>query len=100
VIALDTPLDPIDAADATFATDNFQAGLLIGQWAKATLGDAAANAKIALLDLDQPAFGRRAARPGLPEGFGIDTGDIPNGATRPIRASSATKSPPATRKAA
>ena len=23
VIALDTPLDPIDAADATFATDNF-----------------------------------------------------------------------------
>ncbi len=40
VIALDTPLDPIDAADATFATDNFQAGVLIGQWAaKATLGD-------------------------------------------------------------
>ena len=30
VIALDTPLDPIDAADATFATDNFQAGELIG----------------------------------------------------------------------
>jgi hypothetical protein len=27
VIALDTPLDPIDAADATFATDNFLAGL-------------------------------------------------------------------------
>ncbi|MDO8882302.1 substrate-binding domain-containing protein, partial [Pseudotabrizicola sp.] len=51
VIALDTPLDPIDAADATFATDNFQAGLLIGQWANATLGAEAANAKIALLDL-------------------------------------------------
>ena len=30
VIALDTPLDPIDAADATFATDNFKAGELIG----------------------------------------------------------------------
>ena len=29
VIALDTPLDPIDAADATFATDNFLAGELI-----------------------------------------------------------------------
>ena len=26
VIALDTPLDPIDAADMTFATDNFEAG--------------------------------------------------------------------------
>ena len=30
VIVLDTPLDPIDAADATFATDNFKAGELIG----------------------------------------------------------------------
>ena len=28
VIALDTPLEPIDAADATFATDNFNADLL------------------------------------------------------------------------
>lgn len=30
VIALDTPLEPADAADATFATDNFKAGELIG----------------------------------------------------------------------
>ncbi len=33
----------------------FKAGELIGQWAKATLGDAAANAKIAMLDLAIPA---------------------------------------------
>ena len=33
VIALDTPLNPIDAADMTFATDNFLAGELIGKWA-------------------------------------------------------------------
>ena len=33
VIALDTPLNPIDSADATFATDNFLAGELIGAWA-------------------------------------------------------------------
>ena len=52
VIVLDTPLDPIDAADATFATDNFKAGQLIGAWAKATLGDAGTkSAKIATLDL-------------------------------------------------
>ena len=51
VIALDTPLEPIDAADATFATDNFKAGELIGQWAAAKLGDKAADAKIALHDL-------------------------------------------------
>jgi len=47
VIALDTPLEPIDSADATFATDNFKAGELIGSWAKAALGNAAAEAKIA-----------------------------------------------------
>nr|MCU0829878.1 substrate-binding domain-containing protein [Tabrizicola sp.] len=51
VIALDTPLDPADAADATFATDNLEAGRLIGAWAAATLGAEAANAKIAFLNL-------------------------------------------------
>lgn len=77
VIALDTPLDPIDAADATFATDNFQAGLLIGQWAKATMGDAAANAKIAMLDLaiSQPSVDVLRDQ-GFLTGFGIDTVDI------------------------
>jgi fructose transport system substrate-binding protein len=59
VIALDTPLSPIDAADMTFATDNFLAGELIGQWAAAALGADAANAKIAMLDLavSQPTVG-------------------------------------------
>src|SRR3954462_3905893 len=52
VVALDTPTDPPDAVDATFATDNFQAGLLIGQWAKSKLGAQAASAKIAMLDLN------------------------------------------------
>ena len=77
VIALDTPLDPIDAADATFATDNFAAGLLIGQWAKATMGDAAANAKIAMLDLaiSQPSVDVLRDQ-GFLTGFGIDTVDI------------------------
>ncbi len=51
VITLDTPLDPITAADANFATDNFKAGELIGEWAKATLGDKAKTAKVATLDL-------------------------------------------------
>ena len=76
VIALDTPLDPIDAADATFATDNFLAGELIGQWAAATLGDEAANAKIAMLDLavSQPTVGVLRDQ-GFLQGFGIDLGD-------------------------
>ena len=33
VIALDTATDPPDAVDVTFATDNFEAGLKIGEWA-------------------------------------------------------------------
>lgn len=76
VIALDTPLDPIDAADMTFATDNFLAGELIGQWAAASLGDKAADAKIAMLDLDvsQPTVGVLRDQ-GFLQGFGIDLGD-------------------------
>lgn len=76
VIVLDTPLDPIDAADATFATDNRKAGRLIGEWAKGTLGDAAANAKIAFLDLavNQPTVDYLRDQ-GFMEGFGIDVKD-------------------------
>jgi len=76
VIALDTPLNPIDAADATFATDNFLAGELIGQWAAASMGDDAANAKIAMLDLaiSQPTVGVLRDQ-GFLQGFGIDLGD-------------------------
>ncbi len=76
VIALDTPLDPIDAADATFATDNFLAGELIGKWAAATLGDEAANAKIGMLDLgvSQPTVGVLRDQ-GFLTGFGIDVKD-------------------------
>lgn len=76
VIALDTPLEPIDAADATFATDNFKAGELIGQWAAAQLGDKAADAKIALLDLSPSAPSVDVLRDqGFMKGFGIDIKD-------------------------
>ncbi len=76
VIALDTPLDPIDAADATFATDNFEAGRLIGAWAAASMGDDAADARIAMLDLavSQPTVGVLRDQ-GFLTGFGIDVGD-------------------------
>lgn len=77
VIALDTPLEPLDSADATFATDNFKAGELIGAWAASTLGDAASDAKIAMLDLSvsQPSVGVLRDQ-GFLTGFGIDTKDI------------------------
>lgn len=76
VIALDTPLEPIDAANATFATDNFLAGELIGQYAAAKMGDAAADAKIAMLDLaiSQPTVGVLRDQ-GFLQGFGVELGD-------------------------
>ncbi|MHC2364157.1 sugar ABC transporter substrate-binding protein [Rhizobium leguminosarum] len=76
VIALDTPLEPIDAADATFGTDNFKAGQLIGQWASKSLGDKGANAKIAFLDLavSQPSVDFLRDQ-GFMKGFGIDIKD-------------------------
>ena len=77
VIALDTPLNPIDAADATFATDNFLAGELIGKWAAATMGDGAKDARIAFLNLNpsQPSVDVLRNQ-GFMTGFGIDTKDV------------------------
>jgi len=76
VIALDTPLDPANAADATFATDNFKAGELIGQWALKTLGPKAASAKIAMLDLSVNQVSVDVGRDqGFLKGFGIDIGN-------------------------
>ncbi|SMD04219.1 sugar ABC transporter substrate-binding protein [Rhizobium sp. RU36D] len=77
VIALDTPLEPIDSADQTFATDNLLAGELIGKWAAATLGDKAKDAKIAFLNLtpSQPSVDVLRNQ-GFMKGFGIDVADI------------------------
>lgn len=76
VIALDTPFEPADVADATFATDNFRAGVLIGQWAAAQLGAEAANARIATLDLNPAQISVDYLRnQGFLTGFGIEVND-------------------------
>src|SRR5918997_2553437 len=76
VVALDTQLEPPDAADATFATDNYKAGLLIGQWAKAKFAKDGKEAKIALLDLDPNQVSVDVQRDqGFLEGFGVDVAD-------------------------
>ncbi|KQS71712.1 sugar ABC transporter [Rhizobium sp. Leaf371] len=76
VIALDTPLEPADAADATFATDNFKAGELIGAWAAKTVADPS-KAKIAFLDAleNQPTVDV-ARDQGFMKGFGLDPKDV------------------------
>jgi fructose transport system substrate-binding protein len=76
VEVIDSPLHPTNAADGTFATDNYAAGLAIGKWAKAYLGPKAATAKIAMLDADTLMVTNDVARDtGFLEGFGID---VPN----------------------
>jgi fructose transport system substrate-binding protein len=70
VIALDSPFD---GADALFATDNYKAGMLIGQYAKAALGGK--PAKIATLDLfpGHPVGAQR--HNGFLKGFGLPAAD-------------------------
>jgi fructose transport system substrate-binding protein len=75
VIALDTQTEPADAADATYATDNFAAGQLIGKWAAAKFQGK--DAKIAMLDLNPEGVSVDVQRDqGFLKGFGIDVKDV------------------------
>ena len=75
VIALDTPPDPADTVDITFATDNFKAGELIGEWTKGQLKGK--KATIAMLDLfnDKIVSVDYNRDQGFLTGMGIDTKD-------------------------
>jgi fructose transport system substrate-binding protein len=72
-IALDTALEPQDASDALFATDNLKAGVLIGQYAKAKL--AGKPAKIAMVDGTTGTTVSQQRHDGFLKGFGIKEGD-------------------------
>jgi fructose transport system substrate-binding protein len=75
VIALDTPPDPINTTDITYATNNFEAGKLIGSWAAGAMHGK--NVTIAMLDQ----FNDRVIQTdlnrdqGFLEGMGIDLAD-------------------------
>lgn len=73
VIALDSPTDPVSAVDGLFATDNYKAGVLIGQYAKAALGGKAPV--IAMLDLfpGHPVGAQR--HNGFLQGYGLKSLD-------------------------
>ncbi|MBW0169819.1 MAG: sugar ABC transporter substrate-binding protein [Hydrogenophaga sp.] len=73
VIALDSPTDPVSAVDGLFATDNYKAGVLIGQYAKAALGGKAPV--IATLDLfpGHPVGAQR--HNGFLQGYGLKSLD-------------------------
>jgi fructose transport system substrate-binding protein len=79
VIALDTPPSDASAVDITFATDNYLAGQLIGQWAAAQLGGE--KATIAMLDLfnDQVVSVDTSRDQGFLNGMGIIEALDPSG---------------------
>jgi len=74
VIALDSPTDPADATDALFATDNYQAGVLIGEYAKASY-KGSKPARLVTLDLfpGHPVGAQR--HNGFLKGFGLNAPD-------------------------
>ena len=76
VIALDTQTEPPDAADATFATDNYKAGLLIGQWAKAQVREGRQGRQDRVPRPQPQRVSVDVQRDqGFLEGFGIDVSD-------------------------
>jgi fructose transport system substrate-binding protein len=76
VVALDTQTEPADAADITYATDNYAAGQAIGKWAKGTFEKNGKQAKIAMLDLNPDGVSVDVQRDqGFLEGFGVNVGD-------------------------
>ncbi|MBT8240661.1 MAG: substrate-binding domain-containing protein [Acidimicrobiia bacterium] len=76
VIALDTPTDPPDVVDITFATDNCLAGEAIGQWAAGKLnGEKAVIARLIIFD-DRTVSVDYCRDNGFLRGMGIDIGDL------------------------
>ncbi len=72
VVTTNTSLASSTAANASYETDNLTAGVLIGQWAKATLAGAAP--RVAMLDYDLSDKTAKARHDGFLKGFGIADG--------------------------
>ncbi len=76
VIALDTPTDPPDVVDITFATDNCLAGEAIGEWAAGKLnGEKAVIARLIIFD-DRTVSVDYCRDNGFLKGMGIDIGEL------------------------
>ncbi len=76
VIALDTPTDPPDVVDITFATDNCLAGEAIGQWAAGWLnGEKATIARLVIFN-DRMVSVDYCRDNGFLKGMGIDIKDL------------------------
>ncbi|WP_298750091.1 substrate-binding domain-containing protein [uncultured Serinicoccus sp.] len=75
VIAVDTPTDPPELVQATFATDNERAGELIGRYAAAKVEQLGLEPRVAMLDLTPGVSTGEQRHAGFLEGFGVEEGD-------------------------
>ncbi len=75
VVALDSETTPSTAVSATYATDNQQAGKILGSYVKASIGSTAP--KIITLDLDPSASVGIQRHNGFLEGMGLPDGTPP-----------------------
>jgi fructose transport system substrate-binding protein len=75
VIALDTPTDPPDAVDITFATDNCVAGEAIGQWTAGKLDGAKATIAQLVIFNDRVVSVDYCRANGFLKGLGVDVPD-------------------------
>ena len=73
VIALDSPTDPRSAVDALFATNNFNAGVLIGKYARAATRGRTVT--IGMLDEHAGSSVGKLRHDGFLKGFGIKGGN-------------------------
>ena len=70
VIALDTPMNPVDTTDAYFGTDNRRAGELIGTYAAARIDELGEEPQIAMLNLAPGIASGEERAAGFLAGFG------------------------------
>jgi len=75
VIALDTPTDPPDVVDITFATDNCVAGEAIGQWTGGKLAGAKATIAQLVIFNDRVVSVDYCRANGFLKGLGVDVPD-------------------------
>ena len=75
VIAVDTPVDPEDAVDAFFATDNRVAGDIVGRYAAAKAAELGLEPRVAMLDLAPGIASGELRREGFLAGFGLEQDD-------------------------
>ena len=75
VLALDTPVDPPEAVDAFFATDNEAAGRSIGEYAAAKADDLGLDPRVVMLNLSGDISSGELRRVGFLEGFGLTEDD-------------------------